>query len=112
MDIEKAIEILSETRLQYMYSIPNCMEYADEDTVEASESNQNVVDAIDIAIQALEKQVAKKVIVKDWSPAKCPTCGMGLSELIGDGYYEHFTWIKRCPNPDCAQLLKWEDEDD
>lgn len=36
------------------------------------------IEALDMAIAALQKQVAKKVIVKPWSPAVCPTCGQRL----------------------------------
>ncbi len=102
MEIEKAIEMLSETRLQYMYSIPDCMEYADEDTVEASESIQNVVDAINLAIQTLEKQVGKKVIPEQhnkYSPIG-GECGVCLTSL------RKFT--KYCP--ECGQAIDWGDE--
>lgn len=60
-----------------------------------------------IAIEALEKQLPKKVEVKEWSPARCPSCGTELSESLGDGYYMHPTFLKRCPNVDCSQLLDW-----
>ncbi len=94
MEIEKAIETLNEISKEM-----------------AIRPETRYQMAVIIAIQTLEKQVAKPVVIKNWSPAKCPTCGMGLSESQEDGYYKHFTWIKRCPNPECAQLLKWEDED-
>lgn len=59
------------------------------------------------AIEALEKQLPQKVEVKEWSPARCPSCGTELSESLGDGYYMHPTFLKRCPNVDCSQLLDW-----
>ena len=59
------------------------------------------------AIEALEKQLPQKVEVKEWSPARCPSCGTELSESLGDGYYMHPTFLKRCPNIDCSQLLDW-----
>lgn len=59
------------------------------------------------AIEALEKQLPKKVIIKDWCPSYCPSCGYELSEDLGDGYYRHPTFIERCPNPDCGQKLDW-----
>lgn len=58
------------------------------------------------AIEALEKQLPKKVEVKEWSPARCPSCGAELSESFGDGYYRHPTFLKRCPNVDCGQRLE------
>lgn len=62
------------------------------------------------AIEALEKQLPQKVEVKEWSPARCPSCGTELSESLGDGYYMHPTFLKRCPNVDCGQRLDWSEE--
>lgn len=61
----------------------------------------------DMAIEALEKQLPKRVEVEEWNPARCPSCGIELSEALGDGYYRHPTFLKRCPNEDCGQLLDW-----
>ena len=65
------------------------------------------IKAYKIAIEALEKQLPKKVEIEAWRPSCCPSCGYELSEDLGDGYYKHPKFIKRCPNPDCAQLLDW-----
>lgn len=65
------------------------------------------VEHCNIAIEALEKQLPKKVIIEDWCPSYCPSCGYELSEDLGDGIYRHPTFIKRCPNPDCGQKLDW-----
>lgn len=65
------------------------------------------VEHCNIAIEALEKQLPKKVIIEDWCPSYCPSCGYELSEDLGDGYYRHPTFIERCPNPDCGQKLDW-----
>ena len=64
-------------------------------------------DMMRIAIEALEKQLPKKVIIEDWCPSYCPSCGYELSEDLGDGFYRHPTFVKRCPNPDCGQKLDW-----
>lgn len=64
-------------------------------------------EACAVAIKALEKQVPKKVEIKHWSPAHCPTCGHTLSESQGDGYYSHPTFLERCPNVECGQRLQW-----
>lgn len=69
-----------------------------------------VADNARTAIEALEKQLPKRVEVKEWSPARCPSCGIELSEALGDGYYRHPTFLKRCPNEDCGQLLDWGDD--
>ena len=61
----------------------------------------------DRAIEALEKQLPKKVEVEEWCPSCCPSCGYELSEDLGDGYYKHPDFIERCPNPECAQRLEW-----
>lgn len=59
------------------------------------------------AVEALEKQVLKKVEIREWSPSVCPSCGHELSVSVGDGYYKHPTFLERCPNPDCGQRLDW-----
>lgn len=66
--------------------------------------------------EAVEKKKPKKVIRKPWEPSICPTCGMELSESIGDGYYKHWMNLKRCPycgqNIDTENLEGKEDECD
>jgi len=56
------------------------------------------------AIKALEKQVPKKPICKEWSIAKCPACGENLGEWLEDGYHKDYTDKKVC---DCGQQLDW-----
>lgn len=61
-------------------------------------------DALEMAINALEKQIAKKVKIEQWIYTKCD-CGFEFSKHHGDGYYsipiENKT--KYCPN--CGQKL-------
>lgn len=65
------------------------------------------LEAIEMAIQALEKQIAEKVknsgerIPFEWY---CPICG---ELLCDDGYKD--TDIKYCDN--CGQKLDWSDEE-
>ena len=66
--------------------------------------------ANNMAISALSLQVPVKVIIRDWNPAKCPTCGEKLGEDLGDGYYKNYTSQKRCFA--CAQVLDWGDDRD
>lgn len=65
--------------------------------------------AVVIAYNALEKRIPKKVKVREWLPAECPSCGTELSEDLGDGYYEHYKYLEVCPNPECCQRLDWGD---
>ena len=84
------------------------------ETVYISDSKNKAKDVIEelgklydmkeVIIQALEKQVPKKPVIKEWSPARCPTCGAELSEDMGDGYYKHWYSKKVC---DCGQKLDW-----
>lgn len=60
--------------------------------------------------KAVDKQKPKKIIIRDWNPTKCPTCGHELSTSLGDGYYKHPTFLERCPK--CGQTIQWENEDD
>ena len=91
MDIQRAIEII-----QRKSSIPN-----------DGESFADIEKAYDLAVEAMEKQIAKKPIIKPWCPAICPTCGETLSEYLGDGYYSHRTFLERCTDADCSQRLDW-----
>ena len=62
-------------------------------------------EAVEASIEALEKQIPTRPIIKKWSPAYCPSCKANLSELEGDGYYKHWTSKSIC---DCGQRLKWD----
>lgn len=57
--------------------------------------------------EAVEKQKPKKIIIRDWNPTKCPTCGHELSTSLGDGYYKHPTFLKRFP--ECGQAIQWDE---
>lgn len=62
------------------------------------------VEARKMGIEALEKQIPKKPIIREWSPARCPSCKTILSEAADDGYYKHWTTLKIC---ECGQKLNW-----
>lgn len=100
--IEDTIENLRELKsiLQQQVRGSNCDGKGAQDAFEVGFD-------FDRAIEALEKQLPKKVEVEEWSPAICPTCGTELSEFLGDGRYIQPTYLKRCPNPDCGQRLDW-----
>ena len=65
---------------------------------------------MELIVQALEKQIPKKVKIEQWIYIKCD-CGYEFSRHNGDGYYsiplENKT--KYCPN--CGQKLDWSDEE-
>ena len=67
------------------------------------------IGTLDQCREAVERMKPKKVIIKPWCAAKCPTCGKCLSTNEGDGYYSHWTHIERCPNAECSQRLLWEE---
>lgn len=64
-------------------------------------------EALGLAIQALEKQIPKKV-VKDgkWS-YKCPCCGECAETDCGDAFYDY--QLDYCNG--CGQKLDWSDEE-
>lgn len=64
-------------------------------------------EALDLAMQALEKQIPLPPIKASWSPALCPTCRTELSESVGDGYYKDWISLKHCG---CGQNLKWDND--
>lgn len=53
--------------------------------------------AYGLAIENLEKQIPKRPVIKPWSYALCPLCGMELSENS-----------KIC---ECGQKISWEVEE-
>ena len=66
------------------------------------------IKSIEIAIQALEKQIPKKVNLRHirkydgFDDGECPNCGMSVSrDCDGDDVF--------CP--DCGQKLDWSDEE-
>lgn len=67
----------------------------------------DLMQALDMAIETLGKQIPKKPILEPWSPAICPSCGEELSGSLGDGYYKHYIHLERCPNIECSQRLDW-----
>ena len=69
-------------------------------------NTEDIQDAIDLAILALEKQMPSKPIIKsDYSPALCPSCNEELSEHLGGGYYRHHYSKSIC---ECGQKLRWD----
>ena len=73
---------------------------------------QKRAEALDIAIQALEKQIPKKPIMKQYFEDLedeylcCPTCGEILTDRIPA---DNKTFYFHCMN--CGQKLDWSDEE-
>ena len=73
---------------------------------------QKRADALDVAIQALEKQIAKKPIMKQYFEDLedeylcCPTCGEILTDRIPA---DNKTFYFHCMN--CGQKFDWSDEE-
>lgn len=99
MDEKTAIKTLSEIRRECELCLRLVL---DERTREIYEHQ---LSASRLAIDALEKQIPKRPIIKAWGAASCPCCGVHLSESLGDGYYKHWTSLKFC---DCGQKLVWD----
>lgn len=61
-------------------------------------------------VEALQKQIPKKVEVKRWMCTECE-CGYEFSKHHGDGYYSipYTKQTKYCPN--CGQALDWGQEE-
>ena len=109
MTIEKAIEQL-EDLIKEAESHMTGNKIDDEIPIDDKTALEMAIQALDeITIQALEKQIPKKVI---WESAKngkiyafywacCPNCG-------SDIYDEEKEKFKFCP--DCGQALDWSDE--
>lgn len=67
-------------------------------------------EVLQMAINALEKQIPKKVKIEQWIYTKCD-CGYEFSKHHEDGYYSipYEKKTKYCPN--CGQKLDWSDEE-
>ena len=68
------------------------------------------LESMEMIVQALEKQIPKKVKIQQWTYTKCD-CGYEFSKHNGDGYYSilHENKTKYCP--DCGQKLDWSEEE-
>lgn len=64
-------------------------------------------EALDLAMNALQKQIPQKPIKVSWMPTTCPNsdCDEELSDSLGDGYYKDQTHLKFCS---CGQQLDWD----
>lgn len=114
MTKQEAIEILEEVKelddTMYAYNpvYMNALDMAIEALKEIQKYRE--IGTVEECREAVEKQKPKKIIIRDWNPTKCPTCGHELSTSLGDGYYKHPTFLERCPK--CGQAIQWENEDD
>ena len=86
MTNEEAIKILKENRETYQAFINQ--------GYEDNEDIKRVLLALDMALEALEKQIPKKKKKRN----ECPECGYSYA-------FEEY-----CPN--CGQALEWEGEDE
>lgn len=116
-DIDDNVEFLiSELRqakfdIETFWEEPTTLSKAIRNAISALVENQKYkqLGTLEEVRVVVEKQKPKKVIIKPWSPARCPTCGEELSENCGDGYYRHSTFLERCTNVECAQRLIWKE---
>ena len=66
------------------------------------------IGTVEECLEAVEKQKAKYIKIESYCPAYCPTCRFELSENLGDGYYEYFVNLSRCPK--CGQKICWDED--
>lgn len=59
---------------------------------------------LQIALEAMKKQIPVRVIRQSWMISKCPCCGKELGEWLEDGYHKDYENLKVC---DCGQQLDW-----
>ena len=126
MKPEEAIEVLSNELIVITDMIGYCRDFEKESDL-ALAYRVKRQDAYKIAISALkelqqyreigtveecreavEKQKAKYIKIESYCPAYCPTCRFELSESLGDGYYEYFVNLSRCPK--CGQKICWDED--
>ena len=67
-------------------------------------------ESFQLAINALEKQIPKKVKTEQWIYTKCD-CGYEFSKHRGDGYYSIPLENKTNFCPNCGQKLDWSEEE-
>lgn len=68
---------------------------------------QKRAEALDVAIQALEKQIPKKVVKDGEQSYKCPCCGGCAKTETGDSFIDYR--LDYCDG--CGQKLDWSDSD-
>lgn len=68
---------------------------------------QKRAEALDVAIQALEKQIPKKPIENDTNSFDCPCCKYDLKTDTGNPFGDYF--LSYCDN--CGQKIDWSDEE-
>lgn len=107
----EALRLINTSRVHPFYSWEEMAEVRDIAISALKEVQQyRKIGTVEECRKAVEKQKAKKIIIRDWNPTKCPTCGHELSTSLGDGYYKHPTFLERCPN--CGQAINWEENEE
>ena len=75
-------------------------------------TKEELIEAMKIAIQALEKQIPKKPIRHTaWENFKCPACGSAEIVQYDTEYREYDKDCKFEYCSDCGQKLDWGDEE-
>ena len=96
MEIEKAVEILEDSKQTYAELLPDVL------SASLQTKTKNLIEAHELAIQALEKQAGKKPAEREYDDEfVCPSCRT---------YHEAYdvTVMKHCPV--CGQKMDWGDE--
>lgn len=93
----------------HKYAYPDPQDYAIEEAIEALKEIQQYreIGTVEECREAVKKQKVKYIKIESYCPAYCPTCRFELSESLGDGYYEYFVNLSRCPK--CGQKICWDE---
>ena len=107
----EALRLINTSRVHPFYSWEEMAEVRDI-AISALEEIQQYreIGTVEECREAVEKQKSQKIIIRNWNPTRCPTCGHELSTSLGDGYYKHPTFLERCP--ECGQAIRWEENDE
>ena len=105
----EALRLINTSRVHPFYSWEEMAEVRDIAISALKEIQQyRKIGTVEECREAVEKQRPKKIIIRNWNPTCCPTCGHELSTSLGDGYYKHPTFLKRCPK--CGQMIRWSED--
>ena len=120
MKLEEAIEIIHEKHIDIEFYFAEHDRYPkyydfefDQAILMAAQALEEIqkyreIGTVEECLEAVEKQKAKYIKIESYCPAYCPTCRFELSESLGDGYYEYFVNLSRCPK--CGQKICWDED--
>ena len=103
MELSEAIKII---KIEQACVKRNIAKECDRDCVKCDlvRPDEDILNGYDIAIEALEKQIPKKPVMKGKSPY-CPCCLQTVETETGDSFVDYR--LNRCDY--CGQKVDWEE---